>query len=121
MEMDSMPAELDEMERRRMQLEIEREALRKEKDAASKRRLETLEKELADLRDITDVMKAQWEQEKEVVAGIRETREALERLQPGDRGGRTRGRLCQGRGAQVRARDGAAEAAARSGKSACAS
>ncbi len=82
MEMDSMPAELDEMERRRMQLEIEREALRKEKDAASKRRLEVLEKELADLRDITDVMKAQWEQEKEVVAGIRETREALERLQP---------------------------------------
>jgi ATP-dependent Clp protease ATP-binding subunit ClpB len=82
MEMDSMPAELDEMERRRMQLEIEREALRKEKDAASKRRLETLEKELANLREQTDVLKAQWEREKEVVAGIRETREALERLAP---------------------------------------
>jgi ATP-dependent Clp protease ATP-binding subunit ClpB len=82
MEMDSMPAELDEMERRRMQLEIEREALRKEKDAASKRRLETLEKELANLREQTDVLKAQWEQEKEVVGGIRETREALERLAP---------------------------------------
>ncbi len=82
MEMDSMPAELDELERRRMQLEIEREALRKEKDAASKQRLEALEKELANLRDITDVMKAQWEQEKEVVAGIREVREALEKLVP---------------------------------------
>jgi ATP-dependent Clp protease ATP-binding subunit ClpB len=50
MEIDSMPAELDEIERRRMQLEIEREALRKEKDDASKARLEALERELADLR-----------------------------------------------------------------------
>jgi ATP-dependent Clp protease ATP-binding subunit ClpB len=82
MEMDSMPAELDELERRRMQLEIEREALRKEKDAASKTRLAALEKELADLRDRADVMKAQWQREKEVVAGIRETREALEKLGP---------------------------------------
>jgi ATP-dependent Clp protease ATP-binding subunit ClpB len=82
MEMDSMPAELDELERRRMQLEIEREALRKEKDAASKQRLETLEKDLADIRERADVMKAQWEREKEVVAGIRETRETLERLAP---------------------------------------
>jgi ATP-dependent Clp protease ATP-binding subunit ClpB len=82
MEMDSMPAELDEIERRRMQLEIEREALRKEKDAASKARLEVLEKELADLRDRGDVMKATWEREKEVVAEIRQAREELERLQP---------------------------------------
>ncbi len=82
MEMDSMPAELDEIERRRMQLEIEREALRKEKDAASKARLEALEKELADLRDRGDVMKATWEREKEVVAEIRGAREELERLQP---------------------------------------
>jgi len=82
MEMDSMPAELDELERRRMQLEIEREALRKEKDAASKARLAALEKELADLREKTDAMKAQWQREKEVVAAIRETREALEKLGP---------------------------------------
>jgi ATP-dependent Clp protease ATP-binding subunit ClpB len=82
MEMDSMPAELDEVERRRMQLEIEREALRKEKDAASKARLESLEKELADLRERGDAMKAAWQREKEVVAGIRETREQLERLTP---------------------------------------
>jgi ATP-dependent Clp protease ATP-binding subunit ClpB len=82
MEMDSMPAELDEIERRRMQLEIEREALRKEKDDASKARLETLERELADLRERGDVMKSQWEREKEVVQEIRATREDQERLQP---------------------------------------
>jgi ATP-dependent Clp protease ATP-binding subunit ClpB len=82
MEMDSMPAELDEIERRRMQLEIEREALRKEKDDASRARLETLERELADLRERGDVMKSQWDREKEIVAGIRATREEQERLGP---------------------------------------
>jgi ATP-dependent Clp protease ATP-binding subunit ClpB len=82
MEMDSMPAELDEVERRRMQLEIEREALRKEKDDASKARLAFLEKELADLRERGDAMKAAWEREKGVVASIRETREQLEKLTP---------------------------------------
>ena len=82
MEMDSMPAELDEIERRRMQLEIEREALRKEKDDASKARLEALERELADLRERGDAMKSQWEREKETVQAIRATREEQERLQP---------------------------------------
>jgi ATP-dependent Clp protease ATP-binding subunit ClpB len=82
MEMDSMPVELDELERRRMQLEIEREALRKEKDPGSKARLEALEQELADLRERGDAMKAQWQKEKDVVSGIREAREALERLGP---------------------------------------
>jgi ATP-dependent Clp protease ATP-binding subunit ClpB len=81
-EMDSMPAELDEVERRRMQLEIEREALRKERDDASKARLDALERELADLRERGDALKATWEREKEVVAGIRETREQIERLGP---------------------------------------
>ncbi|HEY7463276.1 MAG TPA: ATP-dependent chaperone ClpB [Candidatus Limnocylindria bacterium] len=82
MEMDSMPVELDEIERRRMQLEIEREALRKEKDEASKTRLDALERELADLRERGDVMKAAWEREREVVAQIRATREEQERLGP---------------------------------------
>ena len=82
MEMDSMPAELDEIERRRMQLEIEREALRKERDEASRTRLEALEKELADLRERGDAMKAAWDREKEVVASIRATREETEKLQP---------------------------------------
>jgi ATP-dependent Clp protease ATP-binding subunit ClpB len=65
-----------------MQLEIEREALRKEKDPGSKARLEALEQELADLRERGDAMKAQWQKEKDVVSGIREAREALERLGP---------------------------------------
>src|SRR5687767_9644339 len=82
MEMDSMPAELDEIERRRMQLEIEREALRKEKDDASKSRLEVLERELADLRERGDGMKSQWDREKEIVQAIRATREEQERLGP---------------------------------------
>ncbi|HJQ87516.1 MAG TPA: AAA family ATPase, partial [Propionibacteriaceae bacterium] len=82
MEMDSMPAELDEIERRRMQLEIEREALRKEKDDASKARLEALERELADLRERGDAMKSQWERERAIVTRIRDAREAIERLQP---------------------------------------
>jgi ATP-dependent Clp protease ATP-binding subunit ClpB len=82
MEMDSMPAELDELERRRMQLEIEREALRRERDEAAKARLEALDRELADLRERGDAMKAEWQREKELVASIRETREQLERLGP---------------------------------------
>jgi len=82
MEMDSMPAELDEIERRRMQLEIEREALRKERDDASKSRLEGLERELADLRERGDAMKSQWDREKEMVHTIRATREEMERLGP---------------------------------------
>src|SRR3954465_15864973 len=60
MEIDSMPIELDELERRRIQLEIEREALRKESDDASKARLETLEKELADLEEQVGGRKQRW-------------------------------------------------------------
>ena len=82
MEMDSMPVELDELERRRMQLEIEREALSKERDEGSRSRLDALERELADLRERGDALKAQWQREKDIVGGIREKREALERLTP---------------------------------------
>jgi ATP-dependent Clp protease ATP-binding subunit ClpB len=81
MEMDSMPVELDELERRRIQLEIEREALRKEKDDASKARLEALERELADISERAGALKAQWETEKAAIAQLRETRAELERLQ----------------------------------------
>jgi len=63
-EMDSMPAELDEVTRRVMQLEIEEAALKKEKDDASKQRLEALRKELADHKTKADAMRAQWENEK---------------------------------------------------------
>jgi ATP-dependent Clp protease ATP-binding subunit ClpB len=81
MEIDSMPVELDESERRRMQLEIEREALRKEKDDASKARLAALEKELADLEEQTRALKQRWEAEKAAIAAIRQTRTELEQLQ----------------------------------------
>jgi ATP-dependent Clp protease ATP-binding subunit ClpB len=78
MEMDSMPVELDELERRRIQLEIEREALRKETDEASKTRLENLERELADLSERAGALKGQWEQEKSAISALRATKTELE-------------------------------------------
>ncbi|MGE3344387.1 MAG: ATP-dependent chaperone ClpB [Vicinamibacterales bacterium] len=80
MEIDSMPAELDEVERRVMQLEIEREALRKESDAASKERLEKLEKELSSLKEDRSRLSAQWQKEKDAIQIVREKKEELERL-----------------------------------------
>ncbi len=78
MEIDSKPAELDEVDRRIMQLEIEREALKKEKDKASKERLKKLEKELADLQEQNAVLRTRWEQEKGAIQAIRETKERSE-------------------------------------------
>jgi ATP-dependent Clp protease ATP-binding subunit ClpB len=81
MEIDSMPVELDELERRRIQLEIEREALRKETDDASKARLGVLEKELAEIGEEAGAMKQRWEAEKAAIAAIRKTKTELEQLQ----------------------------------------
>jgi ATP-dependent Clp protease ATP-binding subunit ClpB len=81
MEIDSMPIELDELERRRIQLEIEREALRKESDDASKARLEALEKELAEIGEEAGAMKQRWEAEKTAIQAIRATKSELEGLQ----------------------------------------
>jgi len=78
MEIDSMPAELDEIERRIMQLEIEREALRKETDKASVERLGRLEKELADLKEDRGRLATHWQQEKEAIGGARKLKEELE-------------------------------------------
>ncbi|MBI1874233.1 MAG: ATP-dependent chaperone ClpB [Acidobacteria bacterium] len=80
MEIDSMPAELDEVERRIMQLEIEAEALRKEKDKASKERLAKLERELADLKETRGRLAAHWQQEKAAIQSIRKLREDHETL-----------------------------------------
>ncbi len=77
-EIDSMPADLDEASRRVMQLEIEEAALKKERDEASRQRLEGVRKELADLRAKVDAMKAQWETEKEAIHRVQTLREALE-------------------------------------------
>ena len=78
MEIDSMPAELDEVDRRRRQLEVERQALKKESDAASRDRLAKLEKELADLKEQDAGMRAQWQNEKEVITQISHLKEQIE-------------------------------------------
>src|SRR5205814_5078234 len=78
MEIDSMPVELDEIERRIMQLEIEREALRKETDKASRERLVKLDKELADLKEERGRLASHWEQEKQAIQRTRKLKEQLE-------------------------------------------
>jgi ATP-dependent Clp protease ATP-binding subunit ClpB len=78
-EIESMPVELDEVQRRVMQLEIEREALRKESDRASKERLEKLEKELANLKARADALRAQWQVERQAVDRLRKLREEIDR------------------------------------------
>lgn len=79
-EIDSMPAELDELTRKVTRLEIEEAALSKETDAASKARLEELRKELADLRAEADARHAQWEAERQAIRRVQELRGDLERL-----------------------------------------
>jgi ATP-dependent Clp protease ATP-binding subunit ClpB len=77
-EIDSKPQALDEVDRQILQLEIERQALQKEKDKASKERLERLEKELADLRERASHLHARWQNEKEAIASLRATKEQIE-------------------------------------------
>ena len=79
-EIDSMPAELDEILRRTMQLEIEREALKKESDKASKERLAKIERELGDLKTGASALQAQWKSEKEAVQRVRALREQLDNV-----------------------------------------
>ncbi|OLC29627.1 MAG: ATP-dependent chaperone ClpB [Armatimonadetes bacterium 13_1_40CM_64_14] len=80
MEIDSKPTALDEIDRRIMQLEIEREALRKEGDAASRERLAKLEGEIATLKANSARVRQQWEQEKAAIAAIRQTKERIESI-----------------------------------------
>ncbi len=77
-EMDSMPAELDELSRKVMRLEIEEAALAKEKDDASKKRLEELRRELADEKSQADALKAKWQEEKKAHESAKELREKLD-------------------------------------------
>ncbi len=77
-ELDSMPAELDEQRRKIMQLEIEESALKKETDHLSKDRLETLQKELAEMKDHFNAQKAQWDNEKHSVEKLQKLREKIE-------------------------------------------
>jgi len=79
-EIDSMPSELDEVTRKIMQIEIEREALRKEKDIASKERLKKIEKELSELKKTRDTLKNQWEEEKKIISRSRLLRKEIEKI-----------------------------------------
>ncbi|WP_147533231.1 ATP-dependent chaperone ClpB [Bacillus marasmi] len=79
-EIDSMPTEIDEVVRRVMQLEIEEAALQKETDPQSQQRLEVLKKELAELKDKANSMKARWQNEKEGIQKVSEQRALLEKL-----------------------------------------
>lgn len=81
LEIDSMPAELDEIQRRIAQLEIERVALQKEKDEASRERLRTLDKELANLKEHSSALTSKWKQEKEVVDSNRRLKEQKDQMQ----------------------------------------
>ena len=77
-EIDSMPQEIDEVERRIVQLEIERQALQKEKDPASVERRENLERELAELNERSSGMKAQWQREKETLGAVGRIKQEIE-------------------------------------------
>ncbi len=79
-EIDSLPSELDEINRKVLQLEIEREALKRETDESSRDRLEKLEKELADLKETQGTLLAQWEKEKQTIDELRNVKEEIEKV-----------------------------------------
>lgn len=79
MEIDSMPAELDEIERKIRQLEIEQHSLRKEKDVKSVARKKEIEKKLTELKEQANHIRTKWQREKELIAGIRKTKEEMDR------------------------------------------
>ena len=79
-QIDSLPEEIDELERRRVQLEIERQALKKEKDKGSRERLGRIEAELADLRERTSALKGRWQKEKDLLEAVNRLKEKKESL-----------------------------------------
>ncbi len=79
-QIDSLPTEIDQLERKATHLEIERQALKKEDDRGSQERLEVIEKELAEVREKANALKAHWKQEKESIARARELKEKIEQL-----------------------------------------
>jgi ATP-dependent Clp protease ATP-binding subunit ClpB len=99
MEIDSMPAEIDAIERKVTQLKIEEQALKKERDPASKARLEELRREMAELSEKRDGMRAQWLQEKEIINHIREAQRRVEELRGEEERARRAGDL--GKAAEV--------------------
>jgi ATP-dependent Clp protease ATP-binding subunit ClpB len=95
MEVDSMPAEIDAVQRKLMQLQIEQQALKKERDPASKARLEDVKRQIAELEESTSAMRAQWQREKEVIDQIRKVQPAVEVLRRQAEDAQRRGELGQ--------------------------
>jgi ATP-dependent Clp protease ATP-binding subunit ClpB len=100
MEIDSLPAEIDEVDRRIMQLDIERHALSKEDDDDARERLAKLESELAELREKSDGMKAHWQREKDTISQIREIKQKIEEAKQEEQKAERAGDL--GRAAELR-------------------
>jgi ATP-dependent Clp protease ATP-binding subunit ClpB len=80
MEVDSMPAEIDAVQRKLMQLQIEEQALKKERDPASKARVEEVKRQIAELEEGSSAMRAQWQREKEIIDKIRKAQPAIEQM-----------------------------------------
>lgn len=80
MEIDSMPDELDTMKREIRRLEIEKQALKKDKDRESKEKLKTIEKQLAEIKEKSNILEARWRTEKDIITGIRKHKENIEKL-----------------------------------------
>ncbi len=100
MEVDSMPAEIDSVQRRTTQLQIEQEALKKERDNASAVRLVNVKKELSELEETATAMRAQWQREKEVIDQLRKTQPEMERLRTEAETAQRKGDL--GKAAEIR-------------------
>jgi len=79
-QIDSLPTDIDQLERRATQLEIEKQALKKEEDPNSRERLAVIEKELAEIRERSNVLKANWKKEKDLIARIRAVKEQIDKL-----------------------------------------
>jgi ATP-dependent Clp protease ATP-binding subunit ClpB len=92
-QIDSLPTEIDQLERRATQLEIEKQALKKENDANSKERLSLIERELAEIREKSNALKANWKKEKELIARQRELKEQLEKLKVEEQAEERKGNL----------------------------
>jgi ATP-dependent Clp protease ATP-binding subunit ClpB len=92
-QIDSMPTEIDQLERRATQLEIERQALKKEDDPNSKERLGVIDRELAGIRERANILKANWKREKELIGRARELKEKIEQLKLEEQTEERRGNL----------------------------
>jgi len=92
-EIDSLPEEIDELERRILQIEIERQALKKEKDKSSQEKLEKLGQELADLKEKNGALKGQWQREKDLIDAMKKTKERLDALKIEEQNAERRGDL----------------------------